>query len=61
MASQAAWHARRIRAHRYLECSAMTGEGVDAMLEDAAQESTRRAIEMARYMQTAHPNKRRVF
>ncbi|KAL7926390.1 hypothetical protein ACQKWADRAFT_309228 [Trichoderma austrokoningii] len=58
--SDAAWHARRIRAHRYLECSAMTGEGVDAMLEDAAQESTRRAIEMARYMQMAHPNKRRV-
>ncbi|KAL6901212.1 hypothetical protein GGI43DRAFT_383551 [Trichoderma evansii] len=59
--SDAAWHARRIRAHRYLECSAMTGEGVDAMLEDAARESTKRAIDMARFMQMAHPNKRRMF
>lgn len=39
----------------------MTGEGVDAMLEDAARESTRRAIDMARYMQMALPNKRRMF
>ncbi|KAH8125713.1 P-loop containing nucleoside triphosphate hydrolase protein [Trichoderma asperelloides] len=59
--SDAAWHARRIRAHRYLECSAMTGEGVDGMLEDAARESTKRAIDMARFMQMAHPNKRRMF
>ncbi|KAM0451716.1 hypothetical protein ACHAO4_005673 [Trichoderma viride] len=59
--SDAAWHARRIRAHRYLECSAMTGEGVDAMLEDAARESTRRAIEMAQYIQLTQANKRRMF
>ncbi|KAL7895609.1 hypothetical protein HDV63DRAFT_396270 [Trichoderma sp. SZMC 28014] len=59
--SDAAWHARRIRAHRYLECSAMTGEGVDDMLEDAARESTRRAIEMAQYIQTVQANKRRMF
>ncbi|GFP58493.1 rho-related protein racL [Trichoderma asperellum] len=43
------------------DCSAMTGEGVDGMLEDAARESTKRAIDMARFMQMAHPNKRRMF
>ncbi|UKZ68334.1 uncharacterized protein TrAtP1_009373 [Trichoderma atroviride] len=59
--SDAAWHARRIRAHRYLECSAMTGEGVDAMLDDAARESTRRALEMAQYIQMTQGNKRRMF
>lgn len=39
----------------------MTGEGVDDMLEDAARESTRRAIEMAQYIQAIQANKRRMF
>ncbi|KAL7794219.1 hypothetical protein V8C37DRAFT_401521 [Trichoderma ceciliae] len=58
--SDAAWHARRIGAHRYLECSAMTGEGLDVMLEEAGQEATRRAVEVARSMRMA-PSKRRLF
>ncbi|RFU80406.1 rho type ras-like gtpase [Trichoderma arundinaceum] len=58
--SDAAWHARRIGAHRYLECSAMTGEGMEVMLEEAGQEATRRAVEVARRMRMA-PSKRRLF
>jgi Ras family protein A len=38
----------------------MTGEGVEAMLEDAGKEATRRAIEVARHMRMA-PGKRRMF
>ncbi|KAL6793682.1 hypothetical protein GGI42DRAFT_345844 [Trichoderma sp. SZMC 28013] len=58
--SDAMWYARRIGCHRYLECSAMTGEGVDVMLEEAGAEATRRAIEVARRMRMA-PSKRRLF
>ncbi|KAL7907007.1 hypothetical protein GGI35DRAFT_482373 [Trichoderma velutinum] len=58
--SDAMWYARRMGAHRYLECSAMTGEGVDVMLEEAGAEATRRAIEVARRMRMA-PSKRRLF
>ncbi|EHK16118.1 uncharacterized protein TRIVIDRAFT_164189 [Trichoderma virens Gv29-8] len=57
--SDAVWHARRIGADRYLECSAMTGEGVDVMLEEAGAEATRRAIAFAR-MRLA-PGRRRLF
>ncbi|KAL7931658.1 hypothetical protein V8C35DRAFT_323516 [Trichoderma chlorosporum] len=58
--SDAMWHARRIGCHRYLECSAMTGEGVEVMLEEAGLEATRRAVEVARLMRMA-PSKRRLF
>jgi hypothetical protein len=31
-------------AHGYIECSARTGEGVDAMMEVAGREAMRRAL-----------------
>ena len=38
------WHARTIKADRYLECSALTGEGVDTLMEEAGLEASRRAV-----------------
>ncbi|KAL6817408.1 P-loop containing nucleoside triphosphate hydrolase protein [Trichoderma camerunense] len=55
----AMWYARSIGCHRYLECSAKTGEGVDVMIEEAGAEATRRAIIIARMMRMA-PSKRRL-
>ncbi|KFH48546.1 Rho-related protein-like protein [Hapsidospora chrysogenum ATCC 11550] len=42
--AEATWHAKRIGAHRYIECSALTGEGMDAVVEDAGREAVRRAV-----------------
>ncbi|KAK5997709.1 Transforming RhoA-like protein [Cladobotryum mycophilum] len=46
--TDATWQAKRIGAHRYLECSAYTGEGIEVLLEEAGQEAMRRAITRAR-------------
>ncbi|KAL6855493.1 hypothetical protein ACO1O0_006642 [Amphichorda felina] len=46
--SEAAWQAKRIGAHRYLECSALTGEGTSAVIDDVGREATRRAVERER-------------
>lgn len=54
------WYARSIGCHRYLECSAKTGEGVEVMIEEAGAEATRRAIIIARMMRMA-PGRRRLF
>lgn len=68
---QAIWHAKRIGAHRYMECSARTGQGVDALLEEAGGEAARRAVERSRMVVQGEPipaderdkpkNKRRRF
>ncbi|TQV94314.1 hypothetical protein V2A60_002649 [Cordyceps javanica] len=42
--AQAAWHAKYIRA-KYYECSALTGEGVDRLVEETATEATRAIVE----------------
>ncbi|KPM45669.1 hypothetical protein AK830_g999 [Neonectria ditissima] len=42
--TEASWHAKRIGAHRYLECSAATGEGIEAMFDEAGQEATGRIV-----------------
>ncbi|KAL6864524.1 rho type ras-like GTPase [Trichoderma novae-zelandiae] len=60
MPHEAAYHAQQIGCHRYLECSAATGEGLDLLLEEAGQEATRRAIEVARTQRMA-PARRRLF
>ena len=39
---EAAWQAQRIGADRYLECSALTGEGVKAVVDDLGREVVRR-------------------
>ncbi|VUC31268.1 unnamed protein product [Clonostachys rosea] len=42
--SDAAWHAGQIGAEGYLECSALTGDGMDRVIEDVGIEATRRTI-----------------
>ncbi|KAM3510792.1 hypothetical protein MY11210_005573 [Beauveria gryllotalpidicola] len=44
--AQAAWQAKHIKA-KYYECSALTGEGCELLVEEAAEEATRRiTVEM---------------
>ncbi|KAM3432728.1 hypothetical protein MY4824_006363 [Beauveria thailandica] len=42
--AQAAWQAKHIKA-KYHECSALTGEGCELLVEEAAEEATRRIVE----------------
>ncbi|KAF4984526.1 hypothetical protein FZEAL_302 [Fusarium zealandicum] len=42
--SEASWHAERLGAHRYLECSAATGQGMEEVLEDSAREALGRVV-----------------
>lgn len=42
--AQAAWQAKYLQA-RYFECSALSGEGVDLLVEETAAEATRRVVE----------------
>ncbi|KAF5024249.1 hypothetical protein F66182_3681 [Fusarium sp. NRRL 66182] len=42
--AEATWHAQRIGAHQYIECSAATGEGVREVIDDSGRKATRRAI-----------------
>ncbi|KAF4472022.1 GTPase Rho [Fusarium albosuccineum] len=57
------WHARRIGAHRYLECSAVTGEGMKEVFDDSAREAMRRALGGVEIQEeeTAAPKKKRRF
>lgn len=41
---KAAWHAGQIGAEGYLECSALTGDGMDRVIEDVGIEATRRTV-----------------
>ena len=41
---QALWQAKRIGAHRYLECSALTGEGMEGVFGDVGREAAKRSI-----------------
>ncbi|QPG97600.1 hypothetical protein C2857_006595 [Epichloe festucae Fl1] len=38
------WHARRIGAERFTECSALTGDGVETLLEEAGGVAVRRNL-----------------
>ncbi|CAM1510565.1 Fc.00g009000.m01.CDS01 [Cosmosporella sp. VM-42] len=58
--SEASWHAKRIGAHRYLECSAASGEGMDVVFDEAGREATRRAIRRGEDWEIA-PGKKRKF
>ncbi|KAJ6782208.1 hypothetical protein PWT90_06714 [Aphanocladium album] len=42
--AQAMWQAKYLKA-RYFECSALTGEGVDLLVEETAAEATRAVVE----------------
>lgn len=42
--AQATWQAKYLRA-KYFECSALTGEGVDLLVEETAAEATRAIVE----------------
>jgi Ras family protein A len=44
-AEEATWQARRVGADRYLECSALTGEGVKAVVDELGREVVRRLDE----------------
>ncbi|UPK98179.1 hypothetical protein LCI18_009114 [Fusarium solani-melongenae] len=60
--SEANWQAKRIGAHRYLECSAATGQGMREVFEDSTREAARRALgEEIQEEETAVPKKRRRF
>ncbi|KAG6040756.1 hypothetical protein E4U41_007196 [Claviceps citrina] len=39
------WHARRIGAERYAECSALTGHGVDGVVEEVGRLALERAVQ----------------
>ncbi|KAG5983305.1 hypothetical protein E4U55_000289 [Claviceps digitariae] len=41
----ASWHAKRIGAERYAECSALTGDGVDHVIEEVSRLALEKALE----------------
>ncbi|KAJ3525892.1 hypothetical protein NM208_g11444 [Fusarium decemcellulare] len=57
------WHARRIGVHRYLECSAVTGEGMKEVFDDSGREAMRRALRGGEVQEEeiAAPKKKRRF
>ncbi|KAJ3470067.1 hypothetical protein MRS44_000166 [Fusarium solani] len=60
--SEANWQAKRIGAHRYLECSAATGQGMREVFEDSTREAARRALgEQSQEEESVVPKKRRRF
>ncbi|KAF5012698.1 hypothetical protein FDECE_1258 [Fusarium decemcellulare] len=54
---------QRIGAHRYLECSAVTGEGMKEVFDDSGREAMRRALGGGEMQEeeTAAPKKKRRF
>ncbi|KAF7563336.1 hypothetical protein G7046_g805 [Stylonectria norvegica] len=58
--SEATWHAKRIGAHRYIECSAATGDGMDSLFKQAEWEATRRAVARGEVREIAPMKKRRM-
>ncbi|KAH7270790.1 P-loop containing nucleoside triphosphate hydrolase protein [Fusarium redolens] len=42
--SEANWQASRIGAHKYIECSAATGEGMKEVIDDSGREAMRRLV-----------------
>ncbi|KAF4473467.1 GTPase Rho [Fusarium agapanthi] len=42
--SEANWQAIRIGAHKYIECSAATGEGMKEVIDDSGREAMRRLV-----------------
>ncbi|KAG5943918.1 hypothetical protein E4U53_006979 [Claviceps sorghi] len=42
---EASWHARRIGAERYAECSALTGDGVAHVMEEVGRRALERIVE----------------
>ncbi|KAF5612232.1 GTPase Rho [Fusarium tjaetaba] len=42
--SEATWQATRIGAHKYIECSAATGEGMKEVIDDSGREAMRRLV-----------------
>ncbi|RTE79810.1 hypothetical protein BHE90_005677 [Fusarium euwallaceae] len=60
--SEANWQAKRIGAHRYIECSAATGQGMREVFEDSTREAARRALgENCQEEEAPVPKKRRRF
>ncbi|KAF4344858.1 FAD dependent oxidoreductase [Fusarium beomiforme] len=60
--SEANWQATRIGAHRYIECSAATGEGMKEVIDDSAREALRRlAGGQVPEEEAAVPKKKRRF
>ncbi|KAF5680573.1 FAD dependent oxidoreductase [Fusarium heterosporum] len=59
---EAIWQAQRIGAHRYIECSAATGQGVKEVIDDSAREALRKVVGASLKDDEANaPKKRRRF
>ncbi|KAF4119519.1 Ras family [Geosmithia morbida] len=41
---EASWQAKMAGAHRYIECSALTGEGIHLVVDEAAREAATRSV-----------------
>ncbi|KAJ4031007.1 hypothetical protein NW761_014492 [Fusarium oxysporum] len=59
--SEANWQATRIGAHKYIECSAATGEGMKEVIDDSGREAMRRLVGGQVPEEEVVPKKKRRF
>ncbi|EWG50569.1 hypothetical protein FVEG_09747 [Fusarium verticillioides 7600] len=59
--SEATWQATRIGAHKYIECSAATGEGMKEVIDDSGREAMRRLVGQVPEDEVVPKKKRRFF
>ncbi|KAF5719798.1 FAD dependent oxidoreductase [Fusarium globosum] len=59
--SEATWQATRIGAHKYIECSAATGEGMKEVIDDSGREAMRRLVGGQVPEEEVIPKKKRRF
>ncbi|RKL30381.1 hypothetical protein BFJ72_g11494 [Fusarium proliferatum] len=57
----ATWQATRIGAHKYIECSAATGEGMKEVIDDSGREAMRRLVGGQAPEEEVIPKKKRRF
>ncbi|KAI1042445.1 hypothetical protein LB505_004391 [Fusarium chuoi] len=55
------WQATRIGAHKYIECSAATGEGMKEVIDDSGREAMRRLVGGQVPEEEVIPKKKRRF
>ncbi|KAF5973083.1 GTPase Rho [Fusarium coicis] len=59
--SEATWQATRIGAHKYIECSAATGEAMKEVIDDSGREAMRRLVGQVPEDEVVRKKKRRFF